>query len=84
MITEKRPREYAIEVLEIEDKQGRSDFLTSSVPDHYKEWVRRYVQLWWPKRHTILAGVKREQEARSVRKNKRRRPKRSKVITRYL
>ena len=50
---QRMPRSYAMEIIQIEDRQGRIDAL-QRVPDDMRTWVYYYVTTWWPKRHLIL------------------------------
>ena len=43
MISEKRPRHYAEEIMALKTRQERRDAL-DKVPDKYKDWVADYVK----------------------------------------
>ena len=52
MIPEKRPRQYAFEMIRIKDLEGRRKYL-ETVPDEYVEMVKSHVLCWWPRRRLI-------------------------------
>jgi len=51
MIYEKRPREYAYEIMQLKTKHQRREAL-DKVPDKYKDWVSRLVIIAFELRKT--------------------------------
>lgn len=54
MISEKRPRDYALDILKLTGKKEMQNYLTDSVPVQYQEWVKKYVRMWWPMRQSLV------------------------------
>lgn len=81
MVAERRPRHYAMEVLRIRDKEERAAYLEKMVPDHFREWVKRYISMWWQDRERILREA--DNEKKPVHKSTPRRKRKSSVKTRY-
>lgn len=52
---EKRPRFYAVEIICMDDRNQRAQYLQNQVPPHLRDWVSHYVRLWWPNRDLIRA-----------------------------
>jgi hypothetical protein len=50
---EKRPRHYAVDILIIDSKAERVEYLNEKVPPHFQDWVKLYVRMWWPRRGEI-------------------------------
>jgi hypothetical protein len=55
MITEKRPREYAMDILRLDDKEAMQKYMQERVPPEFQEWVKTYVRQWWKIRKKLLA-----------------------------
>ena len=55
MITEKRPREYALDILRLDSKEAMQKYMEKQVPSEFQEWVKIYVRQWWKIRKKLLA-----------------------------
>jgi len=55
MITEKRPRDYALDILRLGDKEAMQEYMAERVPTQYQEWVKIYIRQWWKIRRKLLA-----------------------------
>jgi len=55
MITEKRPREYALDILRLKTKEDMQNYMSERVPPEFQEWVKKYIRQWWKIRHKLLA-----------------------------
>ena len=53
---ERRPRDYALEILRIESRAARVSAL-SRVPDHLRPTVEFYVRDWWGDRRRCATYV---------------------------
>lgn len=48
------PRHAALEILRLETKEQRNQYLQKHVPEPFRAMTRKYVEIWWPNREKII------------------------------
>lgn len=46
-VNDMRPRQYAAQIMQLKTREERKHYLDNVVPEHYKMWVKGYVEDWW-------------------------------------